>query len=182
MEASTNTNTMRNRLFIFLLLSVLTATGEKVEAQDDCSSYILTHEDEVDGTILVASRFPIKLNSSEGIISINWFNTPDKAYALSITCNDESGCIDNGDKINILFTNGDRLELYNQKKFNCEGRSLTILRIGDSTRGIIQLREKRIKIIRVWMGDNYIQQEFSTVDAILFQNILNCLINYNASH
>ena len=33
MEAGTNTNTMRNRLFIFLLLSVLTATGEQVIAQ-----------------------------------------------------------------------------------------------------------------------------------------------------
>jgi len=83
-----------------------------------------------------------------------------------------------GDKINILFTNGDRMELLNERDFNCDGKSLVRLKPGDTTRSLVQLKEKRIKIIRIWIGDNFVQQELSAVNAMMFQEMLLCLINH----
>lgn len=85
-------------------------------------------------------------------------------------------CIDQGAKANILFTDGSRLELNNDGKFNCD-EEFTIYFGGPFGRldQLEQLKTKRIETIRFWTENGYVQEDFTADNKEEFYQTINCI-------
>jgi len=102
-----------------------TGTETKVEnpiENGNCDEYTMTTVDKVTGKSSVSSKGTIIVSKDGGkkgfgIIVLK----SGKSVILSIQAVGAGSCIDDDNKMNILFRDGTRLELRNDGKFNCKG-------------------------------------------------------------
>lgn len=145
---------------------------------NDCSNWILTQIDKVDGASFTAGKKPLEIFTDGGkkgfrIIMLNGSHSD---LIISIQAFGAGSCIDKDDKINILFTDGSRLLLKNDADFNCKSKSTVIF--GGSfgkKRELEELKSKRIQIMRVWTSDGFVEKDFNEDNQIEFYNVINCL-------
>ena len=85
-------------------------------------------------------------------------------------------CIDKGNKINILFTDGSRLELFSDGKFNCQGQATVYFGgIFGKESQLAELILKKIATMRVWTSNSFVEKYFSTKNSNDFFQIVNRL-------
>lgn len=85
-------------------------------------------------------------------------------------------CVDNGDKINVLFTDGEAIEFRNQGKFNCESTAILALEEDfNKDKRLASLASKSIETIRMWTRNEYVEIDFKEDDQARFKNTLNCM-------
>jgi hypothetical protein len=176
-----------------LLMSILVMTSAFGQAQqdttkiigppvdfNDCSNWITTTTDKVDGTTYTAGKNDLIISADGGKkgISIYMFIPKDNALILSIKAVGASSCIDDENKINFLFTDGSRLAMVNNAQFNCKGNaSLFFGGILGKKRELEQLKTKKIQTMRVWTTDGYVEEDFTVEQQEEFFNVINCLSN-----
>ena len=98
------------------------------------------------------------------------------AIILVIQAVGAGSCIDEGAKINILFTDGTRLELLTDSKFNCDRKATVYFGgIFGKKNQLSQLKTKKIQTMRVWTEDGYVERDFSSENQDAFYYTLNCL-------
>ncbi len=97
---------------------------------DDCSKYIQTTEDKMTGRKSTAGIRKIIVSTDAGKTGFGILLVGEEhgELVLSIQAVGAGHCIDKGDKINILFTDGSKLELENYADFNCQGIGIYIFR------------------------------------------------------
>lgn len=89
-----------------------------------------------------------------------------------------SACIDDTDKMNVLFRDGTRLELVNSIDFNCEGRfTLYFGGVFGKKKELDQFRTKEVETIRIWTSKSYVEEDFSPDNSKAFMKALDCLAN-----
>ena len=95
---------------------------------------------------------------------------------LSVNVVGGGGCIDDTDKMNILFRDGTRLELINNTKFNCDGDfTLYFGGVFGKKKELEQLRTKEIETMRIWTSKSYVEEDFAPDNSKAFMKSLDCL-------
>lgn len=153
-------------------------TAQKNLDFNDCTNWIKVVEDNVTGksyTVIKDNLIVSKDGGKKGF-AINLMLITKGPIILGIKAIGAGGCIDKGDKINILFTDGSRLELNSDGDFNCKG-NVTVY-FGDrfgKKKQLIELQTKKIDIIRVWTNNSYVEEKFDNNQAEQFKNVISCL-------
>ena len=159
---------MKYLLFALLFISSFAYT-------QDCSKYTKEYTDEVEGkSYTLADNIVVSSNEQEGLIIM--FVKLEKALAMSITSVGSGKCVDKGSQVNILFTDGTRMNLLNEVSFNCESKTTIYFeenRIDDYYAN--ELSTKKIKIMRVHKSSGFVEENFSEDQADLFMNTFKCL-------
>lgn len=170
-------------VYVFICANVI--------AQTDCDKLIALKEDNVTGstfyTLLEEFNVSQSSNSTKGFnILVMKVTDEDESlnegeYMLSIRIIVLGGgsCVNEGDKINILFRDGTRMTLANDTDFNCEAEvSIDFHNIfGKENRKneLTLLSAKEIEIMRVWTMDEFVEVEFTENQSSKFKEIMNCM-------
>ncbi len=144
----------------------------------DCSNWIATETDKVSGNTSTAAKHTLFVSTDGGKKGFGIFmmQTSKGELILVIQAVGAGSCIDEGSKINILFTDGSRLELLSEGDFNCKGDATVYFGgvFGKKTQ-LEELKTKKIQTMRVWTNDGYVEKDFTTDNQEEFLNVINCL-------
>ena len=145
----------------------------------DCSAWIKTAEDKVSGKqYTTAKEYLIVANDDrkEGFGFNLMKSSSSKSVIMSIVVAGGSGCVDDGDDINILFRDGTRLTLANMGEFNCEAKSTVYFGvIWGKKKELMELATKEIATMRVWTRREYVERDFTPSESNTLRNSLRCL-------
>ena len=144
---------------------------------NDCNNWTRIEEDKVAGKSFTVMKEPLVISKDGGKTGFDiTLLLTERSIVVSITTSGTVGCIDEGDKINILFTDGTRMELANQSSFNCKGNATIYFGGIFGKKGSLkELKEKKIDTLRVWTRDNYVEEKFTDEQAEQLKNTLICL-------
>lgn len=144
----------------------------------DCSNYLETTEDKMTGKKTTAAKNTIIVSTDGGKkgFGILLMNSSSGSLIISIQAVGAGNCIDEGNKINILFTDGSKLELASDGKFNCKGNAtLYFGGVFGKKKQLIELKTKKIQTMRVWTSDGYVEKDFTQENSDDFFYTINCL-------
>jgi len=147
---------------------------------NDCSNWIETVTDKVDGSTYSSGKKTLVVTNDAGKTGfrILILKGSDNGLTLSIRAKGASSCIDNRAKINILFTDGSRLELSNDGSFNCDANSTVYFGgVWGKMKSLDELKNKNIQTLRVWTSKSYVEQDFTYENQIEFKNVITCISN-----
>jgi len=145
---------------------------------NDCSNWVRTEEDKVSGVSFTSMKeyLIVSKNGGKNGFGITLMLTDRNTIILSIKAVGAGGCIDKGGKINILFTDGSRLELASDGDFNCKGNATIYFgSVFGKKKQLEELKTKKIDVMRVWTSNSYVQENFDDDQAEQFKNAINCL-------
>lgn len=168
---------MKRLLFVLFVLSGSVLFAQNTDSTSpvkSCEDLVIQKYDKVTGKTDVYGK-PMYINNSDekGGIVINLIKRSKKIdFVISIG----NVCVDDSDKINILFRDGSRLELENQAEYNCTGIHMQVLGGNRRRREILkEFVEKEIEILRVHTRTSYIERSFKHAESVQFQKTLQCL-------
>lgn len=157
-------------------------TDEKIQTTSsdtsDCLKYIETTEDKMTGKKTTAAKGTIIVSKDGGKKGLGIFLMQSSSGSLivSIQAVGAGSCIDQGNKVNILFTDGSRLELSSDGKFNCKGNAtLYFGGVFGKKKQLEELKTKKIQTMRVWTSESYVEQDFTEDNRNEFFHTINCL-------
>ena len=164
-------------LTLFLLMHV--SCFAQVASNHDCYQWIMTKLDSASGKNVVTARDVIMISDDHektGLSIYSFLNSSGKVLVIYIQAVGAGTCVDKGDKINILFNDGEEIELSNTNDFNCDGAATMYFGGALGKEDALQMLTSRdIKTMRVWTRDDYMQRTFSEQDALNFKNTIHCL-------
>lgn len=145
----------------------------------DCKLFTVMQVDEVTGDTIHAAKKRVFLKDMETLqaMSFDVYKAPKSSLIISIKTVGLKSCIDEGNKINILFIDGTRMELQNHQDFNCEGEfAVYISDSFDNEEAVHLLSSKEIKTIRLHDSKhNSIQLSPNATNRASLKNIIACL-------
>ena len=157
--------------------SSATASTPATISLGDCSNYVQVNEDKMTGKKTTYGQIIVSDDGGDTGFSIILMNSSTGGLIIAITgAGSGSGCVSEGDKINILFRDGSRMELVNEGKFNCQGKATAYF--GDvfgKKKQWEELKTKKIETLRVWSGSSYVQSDFTNENSEAFYGAINCL-------
>lgn len=158
-------------------LAALFCLALSSQAQD-CSKYLTTTTDKVTGTTSTRSNYLEMVEEKTGAKAYMYSHLYNKqTLMLSYKLENTNGCMDIGNKINILFKDGTRAELVNLEKFNCDGSGYVYFaKLSPLMKTLRQMEEKEIEIIRFYTNKSYFEATLSPEQAEMFKGGLNCLM------
>jgi|GEM_PF-1708233 len=96
--------------------------------------------------------------------------------SISFRTGNGADCIGEGNKINIVFTDGSRSDLSNDGPMNCRGEAIASFNGPYGKKKQFQeLCDKKIQSIKVWTQTGAVQQSLSQENQEEFSQLLNCL-------
>lgn len=149
-----------------------------IAKSSDCSNYIETTEDKMTGNKTTAGKNTIIVSTDGGKkgFGILLMKSPSLSLIISIQAVGAGSCIDEGNKINILFVDGSKLELASNGKFNCkENATLYFGGVFGKMKQLEELKTKKIQTMRVWTSDSYVEKDFTEDNSDEFINTIKCL-------
>lgn len=154
-------------------------TTQTTTAKDsDCSNYIETTEDKMTGKKSTAGKSTIVVSTDGGKkgLGILLMKSSSGSLIVSIQAVGAGSCIDEGNKINILFKDGSKLELASDGKFNCKGNAtLYFGGVFGKKKQLEELKTKKIQTMRVWTSDSFVEKDFTEDNSDEFFHTINCL-------
>lgn len=148
-------------------------------ASYECSDLIKINTDKITGETGVLAKDYIIVSDDGGKtgFSILLFKSSDRIVEI-IKAVGAGSCIDDVDKVNILFRDGTRLELLNNGKYNCDAKfTLYFGGIYGKKKELELLKTKEIESMRVWTSDSYVEKDFTPEQSKLLMKIIECLAN-----
>jgi len=145
-------------------------------AYGQCDRLTTVNHDKFTGRSTASSANYIVV-SADGISGVAFlFIQGDKSLILSGKIYGPSACVDDKAKIYVLFTDGSRLTLANQGKFNCE-RSFSHFFFSPERSDILtQLRTKTIEALRAETAKGSVTEEVPANQANDIRETINCLL------
>ena len=146
----------------------------------ECSELISTETDKMTGKSSTAAKNTLIVSDDGGKNGFGIFlmNSSSGSIIFSIQAVGAGGCIDDDNKMNILFRDGTRLELVNNGKFNC--KSKFTLYFGGSfgkKKQLEMLRTKEIETMRIWTSKSYVEKNFTSEQSKQLMKTVDCLLN-----
>ena len=146
----------------------------------ECSELISTETDKMTGKSSTAAKNTLIVSNDGGKNGFGIFlmNSSSGSIIFSIQAVGAGGCIDDDNKMNILFRDGTRLELVNNGKFNC--KSKFTLYFGGSfgkKKQLEMLRTKEIETMRIWTSKSYVEKDFTSEQSKQLMKTVDCLLN-----
>jgi hypothetical protein len=144
----------------------------------DCSSWISITTDKMTGVTSTAAINTLVVSTDGGKKGFGIFlmQSSKGGLIISIQAAGAGSCIEEGAKINILFTDGSKLELASENDFNCKGKAT--IYFGDifgKKSELAELKSKRIQTMRVWTSDSFVEKDFTKANQDEFFHVINCL-------
>ena len=153
--------------------------GETLDCTSgDCSCWITEEVDQMTGKTAVGSAETLIISDDGKTgFGINMFKGSNSVI-VSITAIGAGSCIDEGDGINVLFRDGERLELSHMSSFNCDANATMYFGgIFGKRKQRSTLANKYIQAMRVWTSDGYVQRDFTEEASVQFRETFACLAN-----
>tara|TARA_R110002033_G_scaffold170884_1_gene214659 strand:+ start:876 stop:1496 length:621 start_codon:yes stop_codon:yes gene_type:complete len=153
---------------------------DDIEVSSDCSSYIITETDKMTGKSSTGAKETLIISEDGGktgfgIYALNSSNS--KALIMSVQAVGAGSCVDDDNKMNILFRDGSRLELINDGKFNCDAKmTLYFGGIFGKKKQLEELATKEIETMRVWTSKSYVEKDFSSAQSKQLMKTISCLM------
>ncbi|WP_028873703.1 hypothetical protein [Psychroserpens burtonensis] len=146
----------------------------------DCSKLISTDTDKMTGKSSTSSKKVLMVSKNGGKNGFGIFLMKGSSGTIIISTQavGAGGCIDDDDKMNVLFRDGTRMELVNNGKFNC--KSKFTLYFGNSfgkKKELEMLRTKEIETMRIWTSKSYVEEDFTPEQGKELMQTIVCLLN-----
>ena len=144
-----------------------------------CSDLISTEIDKVTGISYTGSIEPIVISDYEGGTGFSiLFVKGRNSVIISIQIVGAGNCINDDDKMNVLFRDGTRLELTNEIGFNCDGNfSLYFSGVFGKQRQLEMFGSIEVETMRIWISNSYVEKDFNSDQSIKFMKSVECLMN-----
>jgi len=144
----------------------------------DCNYWIATTTDKMTGESSTHSTKNL-IVSNDGAktgIVICLYKSKGSSIIMYIYPYGAGSCIEESSKVNILFTDGSKLELNHDGKFNCK-QTVYVGFGGIFGKGgkLDELKTKKIQTMRVWTSDGNVERDFTVDDQNEFLGVINCL-------
>ena len=151
----------------------------KPESEYDCSDLISTEIDKVTGISYTGSIEPIVISDYEGGTGFSiLFVKGRNSVIISIQIVGAGNCINDDDKMNVLFRDGTRLELTNEIGFNCDGDfSLYFSGVFGKQRQLEMFGSIEVETMRIWISNSYVEKDFNSDQSIKFMKSVECIMN-----
>jgi hypothetical protein len=136
--------------------------------------------DKMTGTTTVSGKGMVLVSNDGGktgfgIITMLGGNS--ESVILSIQAVGAGACIDEGNRINILFRDGTRMELASQSDFNCEARATVYFGgVFGKTAELRKLSAEAVETIRVWTSGSYVERDLTVENSTQLLNSIKCLM------
>lgn len=152
---------------IFLLLSI-SATAQ-------CDKLTISTYDKMTGrtTLSSADYIVLSKNKVDGVAIM--FIKGQQSIVLSAKVFGPSPCVDDKATMLILFTDGSKIELTNDGKFNCDRKWSKFFFNSEKSSELRQLSEKTIEAIRVHTFKGSVTEDVSVDKANEIRETLNCI-------
>lgn len=152
-------------------------TGLKKDTLNlECSYLVKTETDRVTGKTRTSSEaLLISDNGETGLVFMGYKMTS-VVTSVTILAIGASSCVDDTDKVYILFRDGTRLEIENDFKYNCD--KTHILLFGGSwgkKKQFQMLLTKEIEIIRAETVNGFVERELTSDQSQIILSTLNCI-------
>jgi len=153
-------------------------TIKEIKTSFECDELVVNETDKVTGKVTRGSKESI-LVSKDGKNGFGFYIFEgSNSIILSATVVGAGGCIDDTNKMNILFRDGTRLELINNTKFNCDGNFVLYFGgVFGKKKELEQLKTKEIETMRVRTSKSYVEEDFTPENSKTFMKTLECLAN-----
>jgi hypothetical protein len=148
-----------------------------IEEISDCSKYIMTEEDKVTGTKTTTIKEMLIVSNDGGKNGFGiYILQGTKSIIFSIKAIGAGSCIDDTNKMNILFRDGSRLELTNDGKFNCDSNYTQYFGgVFRKTKELEMLKTKEVEIMRIWTSKSFVEETFTSEQSKVLLNTTRCL-------
>lgn len=144
----------------------------------DCSDLVSTELDKVTGKSNTGAKEMIVMSEDGGKSGIGLYILKTEKsiiYSFKVV---GSGCIDDKEKMNVLFRDGTRLEIFNDGDFNCEGKfTLYFGGIFGKKKELEIFRTKEIETIRIWTSRSHVQKNLTAEQSMQIMKTTDCLIS-----
>lgn len=145
----------------------------------DCAELITTETDKMTGKTTTYSKETLIISEDGGKSGFGIFIMDiSGSLVFSIQAVGAGSCIDDDNKMNVLFRDGTRLELVNNGKFNCDGEFT--LYFGGSfgkNKELETFRNKEVETMRIWTSKSYVEKDFSSDQSKELMKTFDCLLN-----
>lgn len=147
------------------------------ENNSDCSVYISTDLDKVTGKSTVAAKDMLIVSKDGGKKGFGIYVLKgSNSIIFSIQAVGAGNCIDDNNKMNVLFRDGTRLELVNEGKFNCDAKYTQYFGGAFGKRSELELfRTKEVETIRIWTSKSYVEENFTSIQSRELISVVDCL-------
>lgn len=155
---------------------------ENTESTDnsDCSNYISTETDKVTGKASVAAKEMLVVSKDGGKNGFGFYilKSDKGSIIFSIQAVGAGNCIDDDDKMNVLFRDGTRIELVNDADFNCDAKYTQYFGgVFGRKKELEMFRTKEVETIRIWTSDGYVEEDFNSEQSNQLLHTVDCLLN-----
>lgn len=149
------------------------------KASSDCSKYISVNVDKMTGKTSKSTKSNLVVSSDGGVKGFGFLLMKSSGSIIfSIDVAGAGNCIDDEDKMNVLFRDGTKLELSSDGKFNCKRKySQYFLGAFGKKKQFEMFRTKEVETIRIWTSDGYVEEDFTIEQSQELIMTINCLIN-----
>jgi hypothetical protein len=151
-------------------------TVKELKTNFECDDLVANETDKVTGKTARGSKESI-LVSKDGKNGFGFYLFEgSNSIILSATAVGAGGCIDDTNKMNVLFRDGTRLELVNNGKFNCESNfTLYFGGVFGKKKELEQFKTKEIETMRIWTSKSYVEEDFTPENSKAFMKTFECL-------
>lgn len=146
----------------------------------DCSNYISTEVDKVTGKSTVAAKEMLIVSKDGGKNGFGFYIMKSNRGSIifSIQAVGAGNCIDDDNKMNVLFRDGTRIELINDGKFNCDAKYTQYFGgVFGKKKELEMFRTKEVETIRIWTSKSYVQEDFTPEQSKQLLHTVDCLLN-----
>lgn len=146
----------------------------------DCSNYISTEVDKVTGKSTVAAKEMLIVSKDGGKNGFGFYimKSDRGSIIFSIQAVGAGNCIDDDNKMNVLFRDGTRIELFNDGNFNCDAKYTQYF--GDifgKKKELKLFSTKEVETIRIWTSKSYVEEDFTPEQSKQLLHTVDCLLN-----
>jgi hypothetical protein len=143
----------------------------------DCTALVGIERDITSDSWFGESRKIIVSDDSKLGFSISFLNTKKGPVTWITTLLEGGHCIDETNKMIVVFKDGNRLQLVNDGKSNCTGTfTLYFTGVYGKETSLEAFKKMEISSMRVYYTKGYVDGSFTEENALRFKAALNCLV------
>lgn len=156
-----------------------TAYCQAIQPGPDCTAYLVKQTDRMTGQVVIsAPKTPVKAVSGSKAIAMGWFLTQDSSMVVLSLILTGVKCVDNGEVVNVLFTDGTRQAFMNASENNCEGRASLRFDNTYKKKFLDMMATKQIQAIRVNASEDYVEVDLAKEGATKLMRGTACIREY----
>jgi hypothetical protein len=143
-----------------------------------CDALVVERADQMTGNSTRFLKKGIGLSGGDDtVLILGLFSMQDgEALAWTLTAIGAGPCVDEDDKINVLFRDGSRLELENDGDFACDRKSTVYFGGPFGKQASAQrLAQDEVATIRVWTRGQYVQKDLPAAESKKLMAAFGCL-------